>query len=1077
MMKTRHPTWLAAVLMAAACLLPASPAGAVLTLTPVTGGTPADGLVLDSNNVVRAWTANYAPLLIQGVVFSGLSTTVTLDYLPCCGGRYCGSFTFGSSHTTADDTALAKLFGCTYFQGGGAGRGVRVTAKSLIPLATYKIDALLSTTASFGSRVVELKANSLSQGAATLTQGNNAYTASFITTADASGNIVIDCVQPASGAPVDGGIFNGLAVTFISAAPPLITSFQALPTSLHAGQSAVLQWKVEPGAVVSITPGFGDVTALTTNGTGALSTVVESNTPFLLVATQAGRTPETNQLTVQTKALITSFAPTRSPLPRGASTVLAWDINPSAASAVISPDIGSVLERTTNGAGWIALAPSNSATYTLTVERNGLTNQVTASLVLTDPAAAAAPDLAILAALWPLNGDTRDAAGPNNALFTGSAAYVLGPNPGTLAAALDGSSFIEAGTALTFDTSSPFSATAWIKGQPGQDSAIIGKMQQGGSFPGWELHAGAAGPGLLNVWLINAYGTSFIQVNSPVNVLDGTWRHVGFTYDGSSSAAGVRIYVDGTNATGSVAANNLSGSILSPASLCVGSRNSGAKHNFRGAVHQAGLWNTSLSAENMAALFQSGPPQPALLFEFLADSSLVYAGQAVALTWQADPEAALTLEPGPGNASDHTTNGSGGLPVTVEGATTFTLTASKLGRTETRQIIVAVKDLVSSFSASRSSVPRGGSLVLSWNVNPLASVTLFPSPGDVSSFTTNGQGCIVVTPEGPTVYTLEAERGADIMDVEASVEVTEPGPATIPALGSFASLWPLNGNTLDVIGTNNALFLPSPAYTTGPVPGALAAGLSGSNYIAPGLGPVFDTATPFSAAIWIKGSLGQDASIIGNIQHSGTFPGWELHVGTPDRGAAPGTPTVWLINAYGANFIQVNSPRVVLDGSWRHVAFTYDGSGRAAGLKIYVDGEDATGAAAADTLTGSITNPIPVCIGSRDGGIAHGFRGALAGAALATVALTPENIRSIYASGVPARPGRILLTDARLTTAGAFLFTWESRPGMTYRIETARSLPGAWTALEEALPSGGASTTYTNPAATEPALFFRVRPN
>jgi hypothetical protein len=69
-----------------------------------------------------------------------------------------------------------------------------------------------------------------------------------------------------------------------------------------------------------------------------------------------------------------------------------------------------------------------------------------------------------------------------------------------------------------------------------------------------------------------------------------------------------------------------------------------------------------------------------------------------------------------------------------------------------------------------------------------------------------------------------------------------------------------------------------------------------------------------------------------------------------------------------------------IDGSWKHIFFTYDGSGRAAGVKIYIDGKAAATKVVADTLrlekTPSIRTTAPMQLGWRypDADPAHDTR-------------------------------------------------------------------------------------------------------
>ncbi|MCL5097793.1 MAG: LamG domain-containing protein, partial [Candidatus Omnitrophica bacterium] len=223
-----------------------------------------------------------------------------------------------------------------------------------------------------------------------------------------------------------------------------------------------------------------------------------------------------------------------------------------------------------------------------------------------------------------------------------------------------------------------------------------------------------------------------------------------------------------------------------------------------------------------------------------------------------------------------------------------------------------------------------------------------------------------------------------------------------------------------------------------------------------------------------------NAALLGKMAHGGAYAGWEFHVGTVPE-AAPGLLNVWLINTWGSSYIQVVATNIVLDDTWHHVAFTYDGSGSAAGVRIYVDGEDATGNADdsnfVDTLSGAILSDASMTIGSRDNGSAHFFTGAIREAAVWDTTLTPENIRYVYAHGLEL-PQSIRLTDARFTPPSTFSFDWNSTVGTSYRIESSTNLLD-WSSVEENYPQGGATgnvTGYTNAVPTQPALYFRVRP-
>jgi hypothetical protein len=82
--------------------------------------------------------------------------------------------------------------------------------------------------------------------------------------------------------------------------------------------------------------------------------------------------------------------------------------------------------------------------------------------------------------------------------------------------------------------------------------------------------------------------------------------------------------------------------------------------------------------------------------------------------------------------------------------------------------------------------------------------------------------------------------------------------------------------------------------------------------------------------------------------------------------ATPSSP-----GGVGGNFLGVEALASVNDGHWHFLVATYDGSGHASGIRLYVDGAavSTTLFGNGDSLNGLITlNNVPVTIGSRDQG-------------------------------------------------------------------------------------------------------------
>lgn len=217
-----------------------------------------------------------------------------------------------------------------------------------------------------------------------------------------------------------------------------------------------------------------------------------------------------------------------------------------------------------------------------------------------------------LLAHWKLDSSPADEVASFPAIWNGPSTYTPTVSAShSSAAAVLGGGWLGAGTGVNFERTQAFSATAWIKGGA-QDSAIIGDMVEDDAFQGWELHVGTTENGAngnsVTVWLNNDYPSIALQVNASANVLNGQWHHIAFTYDGSSTAAGVKIYIDGAQTATSTALDTLGSSIANNtlAELNLGTRMNGAAHTFIGNLDEIAIFNHVLTGAEMTSVFQTG---------------------------------------------------------------------------------------------------------------------------------------------------------------------------------------------------------------------------------------------------------------------------------------------------------------------------------------------------------------------------------------------------------------------------------------------------------------------------------------
>lgn len=151
----------------------------------------------------------------------------------------------------------------------------------------------------------------------------------------------------------------------------------------------------------------------------------------------------------------------------------------------------------------------------------------------------------------------------------------------------------------------------------------------------------------------------------------------------------------------------------------------------------------------------------------------------------------------------------------------------------------------------------------------------------------------------------------------------------------------------------------------------------------------------YSISFWMKASsLTQNFnSIVGRMQLA-PYVGWEVLIKNQ-------TVEIDIAGAAGA-LLEVGTSNVITSTStWYHVCFTYDGSGLAAGIVIYINGSSVSKTVASNTLgTASTVNSQSLTIGDRSGLTAF-YQGNVDECSLYNTALSGAQVTAIYNSGHP----------------------------------------------------------------------------
>ncbi len=184
----------------------------------------------------------------------------------------------------------------------------------------------------------------------------------------------------------------------------------------------------------------------------------------------------------------------------------------------------------------------------------------------------------------------------------------------------------------------------------------------------------------------------------------------------------------------------------------------------------------------------------------------------------------------------------------------------------------------------------------------------------------------------------------------------------------------------------------------------------------------FEVNEPFSASAWIRtekeGANQTIMGISGDLTNQ-AWRGWDFFLDPENR------PSLRLIGYWPHNYLQVTAKIPVPVDAWKHVAFTYDGSGAAEGVRLYVNGQSVEQEVDYDHLYRTIVHPWgeqegwpqkPVMVG-RSGRFYTGENGVFVGSLdhlkLFRVSLTAREMAASFgeAIGEPADESSLPASD------------------------------------------------------------------
>ena len=171
----------------------------------------------------------------------------------------------------------------------------------------------------------------------------------------------------------------------------------------------------------------------------------------------------------------------------------------------------------------------------------------------------------------------------------------------------DGKTYVTFPDVCGFRRDQPFTLAAWVYLDGDQAMTVVSRMNDRDAFRGYDLYISE---GKVYTHIIHRWPGNAIRVNTSHPIVKQKWQHVCIAYDGSSSASGVAIYIDGQRQPLNVTHDTLSGSIENKEPLRIGTRQSGAA--MLGMLDDIRIYDRMLLDRDVAVLANNDPLRPIL---------------------------------------------------------------------------------------------------------------------------------------------------------------------------------------------------------------------------------------------------------------------------------------------------------------------------------------------------------------------------------------------------------------------------------------------------------------------------------
>lgn len=252
-------------------------------------------------------------------------------------------------------------------------------------------------------------------------------------------------------------------------------------------------------------------------------------------------------------------------------------------------------------------------------------------------------------------------------------------------------------------------------------------------------------------------------------------------------------------------------------------------------------------------------------------------------------------------------------------------------------------------------------------------------------------------------------------------------------------------------------------------PGRLGQALEfdGSNYVDAGQIGDFDNTDKFSISVWIQIASNDIGTVLSKMDDDNAYRGYDLII---DGGKI----AAHFVSHWPDNGFRIASKNPVSLNEWHHLVVTYDGSKRAQGVKLYVDGvSQEFDVTTNNELSGSLKTDKPFHLGRRHKSVP--FKGLVDDLQLFGNELSSEEIATLAKGETFAQLAELLKTPAAERSAEQQLLLVQyyvnqvDPTAKTLRAERAE-LPRRRTEIENEIP---ATMVMSEPAEPRPAFILK----